>query len=75
MFIDELLEKDEHTLWMLLRAANCLQLQGLFEIIRDTLSRNAENSFPEVEQDLSKSFQQHVKVFLLQPPCSLPVLQ
>ncbi|KAK1377271.1 hypothetical protein POM88_033464 [Heracleum sosnowskyi] len=58
LFIDELLKKDEHTLWMLLRAAHCLQLKWLFDMIRDTLARNTEKSFLEIEQDFSKSFKQ-----------------
>ncbi|KAK1377310.1 SCF ubiquitin ligase, Skp1 component [Heracleum sosnowskyi] len=62
LFIDEiLLKKDEHTLWMLLRAARCLQLQGLFEMIRDTLAQNTEKSSLQIEQDLSKSSKQCVK--------------
>ncbi|KAK1377305.1 hypothetical protein POM88_033498 [Heracleum sosnowskyi] len=61
LFIDELLKKDEHTLWMLLRAAHCLQLKWLFDMIRDTLARNTKKGFLEIEQDFSKSFKQCVQ--------------
>lgn len=65
LFIDELLKKDERTLWMLLRAANFLQVEGLFEMVRDTLAQNTGKSVRDVEQELFKSFKQCVKVIFL----------
>lgn len=65
MFIDELLQRDEHSLWSLLRAANCLQVSGLYEMIRDTLAQNTEKSVSEIEHDLSRSFKQCAKVIFL----------
>ncbi|KAL8102839.1 hypothetical protein AgCh_027383 [Apium graveolens] len=61
-YIDEFLKKDKYTLWMLLRAANFLQLQGLFEMIRDILVRYPQKRIPEVQQDLFKSFEHCLKM-------------
>lgn len=66
MFIDEFLKKDEHTLWMLLRAAYCLQINELFVMIRSTLAQ-ITNSVPDIKQDLSKSFEQCFKGEELEP--------
>ncbi|XP_074338553.1 SKP1-like protein 21 isoform X1 [Apium graveolens] len=67
LFIDELLQRDEHSLWSLLHAANCLQVSGLYEMIRDTLAQNTKKSVSEREHDLSRSFKQCAKGEELEP--------